>query len=1493
MKDFHFCKQLKIISLVLVFALVLQVVPLGAFAVDTAANETVSATENSEPLRIAEVLYEDESRREETVKHFRMDDGTYAAVEYSVPVHYLDSNGEYLEIDNTLEAVTLPDGTSGYVNKDNNFSVTLPDDLSNSREIIISKNGKKVSFAVDGASNSKGAVLNNTADKKAQKLAQELQKATTEAEKTKIRNKYAYEVDKNESKLTYAYNGYIDVEYTLVGNKLKESLIINKQTGKADFKFKYDFDGMTAELQEDNSVLVKDGDEVVFTIEAPYMFDSAENYSSNITVEFKNKNKGFEYILHADKDWLKSSDRVYPVTIDPTIVATAQSDASKIKSGTGAKTGLDASDLAALAENGNTLKVGYVYGTNVSAVYFAPIPSSIPKSARITGATFNVICSNAPTSAFPVYLSHATSNWAKGTIALTGDDFPDVSSLEQTYIMSPTAETTYEFDITEIAQAWHCGEYANYGIVLHTDSAGTTQNFAAFYSNTASGKKPYYIYTYADTKGVEGYWSYSTVGLAKGGVASINQFTGYVSAEIPLLSTESQKLPFNLSLVYDGYSANTNTYSLSTCGLGMKLNIDQRIISLDTSSLEYANGYLYKYRDTDGTDIYLKRSTENSVSHDRDELGYGYDATIVGSDWKLLDRNDNYVMFSSAGCVKSIYSAEKKASVTVTYDPNNQYRIQKITDASGNNLTITRNDNWYVTKVADDFGRYVNFTYDSGNHLTNLTYYDGTVVNFTYKDDGMLSKVTGSDNTGVKFNYYNYDSSSRKYYLTNRISSVNEFYTASGTDTAGNSISFTYNSGNSTTITDTNGIKTTYVFDNWGRVTSAYNDHGSAYTDYQNPPSDTTKPATSRIHQLYKDVSLEKPVNNLLTNHSFEDGATNWQATSGATVVSTESYVGYKSLKIVGASGSYRRMLQDVTITEDGTYTLSAYVKITNAAATKVQLRIYEDGEVVEKTSIGYTNGSWQRVEVTAENLDASKGHQVTLVVDKTTCTAYFDAVQFEKADSANHYNLLENTTFKNNASSWDTTNTSSGSGTVTYTGTDATRPSFIKEGYKIVGHYNSNYAITQTVKINKPASTLALDLSAYSKANSVPKGLRENVLYSLCIKFVYEDDSGTKVGEELQFVTFNDNSSSWQNAAKPFIPSDTWRDSDYNVQYVCVYFQYYRNCNSAEISNVVLNFDSTGSIYDYDENGNLVSVRSLKDGKVYENAYNAYNEMTQSTSELDGTWEYDYCDNNNHLLETATHQELGYKVTYSYSSNLLTGTTFGSENTSKVITTSQSYSANNRHIASVTDAAGTTATYTYNADTDRLTKIVSGSAQTSYTYDGSSDRIKKVTSKMNSSQNATVTYGYDSAKRLSTITRGGNVYTITYDSWGNQKAVKVGSSTLSTNTYASGNGNLTKTTYGDGTYVNYVYDELDRLVSKKVNGTTQFTQVYNNSGAIGKYKDNVTGVTWTYNYDKIGRLRDIFGSNNNKYKIVYNSKNLISMKKYEVSGKARKVDYT
>ena len=85
----------RMISIALVLALLVQILPTYVFAEidagDLSPVGTVDA-EAEEPGKL--VLGELTDRRGENEKHFRMNDGSFIAVDYDVPVHYSIDGGE-------------------------------------------------------------------------------------------------------------------------------------------------------------------------------------------------------------------------------------------------------------------------------------------------------------------------------------------------------------------------------------------------------------------------------------------------------------------------------------------------------------------------------------------------------------------------------------------------------------------------------------------------------------------------------------------------------------------------------------------------------------------------------------------------------------------------------------------------------------------------------------------------------------------------------------------------------------------------------------------------------------------------------------------------------------------------------------------------------------------------------------------------------------------------------------------------------------------------------------------------------------------------------------------------------------------------------------------------------------------------------------------------------------------------------------------------------
>ncbi|MBQ7907251.1 MAG: hypothetical protein IJ309_04665, partial [Clostridia bacterium] len=96
-------KSLKLFAFVMSVLVLIVSLPMYAFAdlVDISSTES-SVTETAENKSEVFVVCEEEDLREENIKHFKLSDGTTKAVVYTQPVHYKDSEGKFVDIDNAL-----------------------------------------------------------------------------------------------------------------------------------------------------------------------------------------------------------------------------------------------------------------------------------------------------------------------------------------------------------------------------------------------------------------------------------------------------------------------------------------------------------------------------------------------------------------------------------------------------------------------------------------------------------------------------------------------------------------------------------------------------------------------------------------------------------------------------------------------------------------------------------------------------------------------------------------------------------------------------------------------------------------------------------------------------------------------------------------------------------------------------------------------------------------------------------------------------------------------------------------------------------------------------------------------------------------------------------------------------------------------------------------------------------------------------------------------
>ena len=1038
-----------------------------------------------------EILGEDTSLREESVKYFRLKDGGYLAAGYPVPVHYEDKEtGEFLEINNDLEKTAI-DGETYYTNADNPFEVSLPENLSVGQPIIVSQDENSIGLTylpnedghVEAAADS--GILAAPSQKPAASALAEgniqitnrvgavkttvrpLARAVTAEQKIEESNETMQKAEKVESKALYETEPNISFEYRLVGNYLKENIIIKEKCALEPFRFALNTNGMTAELQEDRSVLISSGteEEPSFLMNAPFMYDAAGARTSEVEVTLTETENGYLYTMTPSGEWLDDPQRVYPVTIDPhieKITSYANVKDTTVSFKTRDAT-VGASSLESSAEIAY-LKVGRQYnGNELGAAVYLAVPSNIPKSARIVQAKMAVGSYRGGLSSCPsdtqINAYRITSDWNVGNInenkVLYTDSSPKTPSYDSAALdyfiyndSAASSEGTWkEIDITRVVQEWVNGT-PNYGILLRgVNLPSSGDRLARFYDsdNGVENSDPQYAFWYRDTRGLEDYWSYHSHSVGIAGNGYLNDFNGNLVFLHDNASTVSDLMPATVSHVYNSSASN----EASRFGNGWRLNVMQTLEAVKSGSGVNPAQYPYVYTDGDGTKHYFYKDTsDGNKIKDEDGMGMEYSAypnPTYDLKHQITLKDKTKLIFGTDSYLRRIIDTNGN-TIQFQYGPRSDGNfLGYITDAVGNRIIMTYTSDYSkLTKITDEStGRVTSFQYDSAGNLTSITHSDGGQAAYTYYGK-LLNSVTDPAGYGMRY-----------YYLGNtfRVYKIQERYNS----TVSQSMELDFSKANQTTFTthgmdgnyDTEGDNQviTYQFDNFGHPVAVQDQDGNA-NKYQYDTDDEKEP-----HKLMKASSMQKPVLNLLKNPDMGGTwgvANDSSGTYTATRKTDTGHLGKNCYQITKNSINGTTDIYQIVMLAKGTYTYSAYLKTVDVVAT--------DGEnngagiwVYQKDSAGthYIKGDTNRSLTGTTDTDFDDGWvrlTQTFTVDENKAqveiyagmsnasgTLYVDSAQLETGEVANKLNLIKNSGFQSTTNGkldhWSFSETPSGSG--------------------------------------------------------------------------------------------------------------------------------------------------------------------------------------------------------------------------------------------------------------------------------------------------------------------------------------------------------------------------------------------------------------------------------------------------------------------------------
>ncbi|WP_328725465.1 LamG-like jellyroll fold domain-containing protein [Streptomyces sp. NBC_00259] len=580
---------------------------------------------------------------------------------------------------------------------------------------------------------------------------------------------------------TVTYSGVLpgtDVQLVPLAEGLKENLVLHSKDAADSWVFPLDVKGLTPRVSADGDVEFTDADgKVTATIPHAFMEDSRIDPRSGdaaqsraVDYELIDVDGGPALRLTADREWLDAPERVYPVTVDPTIVA---SNSTYTQNTIGGDHSTE-----------NQIKIGsYDSGTN-KANSFLQFPSlgTTLAGQKVSAATLNVwalwsaTCTAQDFSVHPVTQSWTPSGVtaypgpaygasigsatpAPGASCSNSDGGTDVG------VKMPVTLNTSWF--TQVATGG-----ANHGLAI-TASTADGLHWKKFHSDNSAtaGWRPSLDLTYAPNAKPQVTAQYPPE----------NFQANTLQPELLVYAKDADKWPqASLTYTYEVYDADSeSTTPVATSGAITKGNW-----KIPAGKLKWSKNYLWYVGVSDGYEevTYSSRFTtavpqppvtsglaQNTDGHEFDPSDGNYttedtdaDVEVVGPSLEIdrsynsLDPRIDNAFGAGWSTVLDMKAAEVKdgagaiASVVITYPGGEQVafgrnsdgtfvpplgRYARLAAVTGGGYALTDKDfteyafkqatakagTYAISTIKDYAGRTETFTYNASEQLTKIT----------------------------------------------------------------------------------------------------------------------------------------------------------------------------------------------------------------------------------------------------------------------------------------------------------------------------------------------------------------------------------------------------------------------------------------------------------------------------------------------------------------------------------------------------------------------------------------------------------------------------------------------------------------------------------------------------------------------------------------------------------------------------------------------------
>ncbi len=1236
------------------------------------------------------------------------------------------------------------------------------------------------------------------------------------------------------------------------------------------------------------------------------MFDADGAYSDEIRIKLQEYSDYTLMTIIPSVQWITDQSRVYPITLDPTVVVPYSDDDVKIAATSrreqkayhlNQSSGILPRAIGHMTDDDFDLYLKYslppldfdsidIYQPNI--MDRAATGCTILNASLLLGTDiYYYKRADKYYDWYPTFEVHAlTSSWQDNfTYAQrpsAGDLIAYSAVKDIPYDWQPPVDGPnepgffhdvpfiFEANITSEVRKWYEDPSTNKGLFLTYSERSECETYSLNLYKVSNSPK--LTVSYINNAGMENYWTYTTASMDETATVNVNNYSGYVCATFADYVSPNTR---NGASIYHVYNDNfvvggLTEYGQHSVGKGFMLNIMETLTqrTLETSSEDPRRDYYFLHTDSDGTFHY-----------------FNWD---IASEKYLYD-TDNNVWLEKINADKFIIHYRSGLTKTFVHQ-----KLTEICDPNGNKIEIIfeEQQSFYETApikvreiLADQVCREIELIWNEQDRLSQIITSEGDVISYLYSGEH-LSDIFRSVNsaytaeqetaTGYQQDMIFTYSATTDYPLLHTIGSslsdqditigraggggkVNILKKTttlenSSTGTPTNHLDlycrFKYNSNTSTTVTNLidGNYEETYLFNYAGIARSVSDNHGNhRFFEYGAEGADQyRKTFDSRLFTSFPEVVADSSIElGLSSNDAVWSGSNAFVNTSLTAVHSGEKSA------MISKGGS---ISQTVIPEKTGEHVFSAYIN--GQGSARGQMEIYRNNTLIASSDESSGGNGY---ELVSGSTSLTKGASYVVKIKWTgggdAESIYVDDVSIAQGTAPGGVNNVLNSSFNmgklgtlyDNAAFWDDDgfiDMTYESGSAKFNDTGSMSGELFQTVY-INGSAGDELIFSADIE----ASGLELDLKPYLRVEAIGA-------------------NGVIVGSSqvaLEGNTYGD----WHTFSGSLNPGSSYES-------VLIRIGYFSNAGYLRVSHVSLRQGAAGTRYTRNQFGDIVGITGTSTSSK------TYNTRGQVTRETDGEGDslyYEYDDRGN-LIKTSNSVGTVTQNTVDSYGNVVSSFTGSASDVSDHLNSalldlgSTAYGNYGTTVASKKDAMGNTTTYNVNSTTLKTNSVTSPSGTTtSYSYykNASGDTqnlgpLRELKATKNQATLASVSYNYNKGV-LSRINRNSFSYEFSerqLQSTGTFSSIrivpKIGTPRILSTNYYDGAGRLTQSKLGNtgqlGT-VSYQYDRLGRML-KKTMGTSVYSYRYNQEGDLYE-EQGVKGAAALYSrkteYDTKGRV--------------------------------------